>query len=261
MLVDLLALSGYGAAKIERILGTTTPYCRIGEEFLLATFDVSIRNAPIPVSPGQLATQGVNDSARLALRHLRDGLSAFAPTAAFAAFWNALEGRADEEARTKNLRRMVKCKECGTQRQAGWDIKRGFEAMYSEAGLDPSLFDKHRAKRGTIQHGGKLQKTGYVDEVFDDLPRVQTAAMIAVAKKVGIMPGTTKYLSTCSPVAVFSCRAGEDGSVAVQNRSVGLKAAFNSLPQRICGDFARTIFFGVSFQPKIDPLSLPPIQR
>jgi hypothetical protein len=261
VLVDLLALAGYGAARVENVLGTTVPYCSIGEEFQLATFGAFIRNTPVPLRPSHFATADVDEVGLLALRHLRDGLSAVVPTAAFAAFWNALERQADEEARTKNLQHMVKCKECGAERPAGPNLKRGFEAMYSEAGLDPSLFDRHRSKRGTIQHGAKLPSTGYVEEVFQDLSQVQTAAVIAVTKKVGIAPRTISYLSTCWPVAVFSCRAEHDGNIAIQNSGMRVKAAVNTLPQRISGDAGRTIFFGMSSPPKVDPLSLPPVQR
>lgn len=41
---------------------------------------------------------------RLVLRHLTEGLSAPVPTAGFSAFWNALEGQAEEEASGSLLR-------------------------------------------------------------------------------------------------------------------------------------------------------------
>jgi hypothetical protein len=128
VLADSLALAGYGAAHVANVLGTTVPYCSIGEEFQLATFGAVIRNTPVPVRPSHFATADLDEVGLLALRHLRDGLSAAMPTAAFAAFWNALERLADEEARTKNLQRIVKCNECGTERSAGPDLKRGFVA-------------------------------------------------------------------------------------------------------------------------------------
>ena len=53
LLVDLLALAGYGAANIGRVLGTTVPYCRLEQEFQLATFGASTLNTPIPISPDQ----------------------------------------------------------------------------------------------------------------------------------------------------------------------------------------------------------------
>jgi len=114
--------------------------------------------------------------------------------------------------------------------------------MYTEAGLDPSLFDRHRSKRGPIQHGAKLPSTGYLNEVFQDLSQVQTAAVVAVTKKVGISPGTTSYLSTCWPVVVFSCRVEQDGNITIQNSSMNVNAALNTLPQRISGDAGRAIF-------------------
>ena len=261
VLVDLLALVGFGAAHIENVVGTTVPYCRIGEEFRVATFGASIVNTPVPVQPNQFKTASLDSVGRLALRHLREGLSAPVPTVAFGAFWNALERQADEVARAKNLRRIVKCETCGTERTAGWDLKRSFETIYSEAGLDPSLFDQHRSKRGTIQHGAKLRTTTYVDGVFRDLSQVQTAAMVAVAGKVGVAPSTTTYLSTSWPVVVFSCRVEEEGKVNVQFERTTLPIATSILPQRICGDAERTIRAGVSLPPEIDPLALPPLQQ
>ena len=85
MLADMLALTGYGAARVECLLATTVPYCRIGDEFQLATFGASIRNSPIPVSPSNFAGGDLDEGGLLALRHVRDGLSAGAPTSALAA--------------------------------------------------------------------------------------------------------------------------------------------------------------------------------
>jgi hypothetical protein len=260
LLVDLLALAGYGAANIAQVVGTTVPYCRIGKEFQLATFGASILNTPIPVHTDQFGKE-VTESGRLALRHLRDGLSASIPTAAFAAFWNVLERQAEEEARTRNLARIVKCQRCGDERQEGWNLKRGFEAMYRDAGLDPSLFDRHRSRRGSIQHGAKLPTTSYLDEVFQDLSQVQIAAMVAVAKEVGNMPGTITYLSTNWPIAVFSCRARQDGTVDVQFKQVSVRVGAGVLPQRFCGYAGRTVQAGMELPPKVDPLSLPPVQQ
>jgi len=261
MLADFLALVGYGAAHIVNVLGTTVPYCRVAEEFEIATFGASVLNTPVPVHPDQFGGYGLDQIGRLALRHLREGLSAPLPTAAFVAFWNALERQAEEEARAKNLPRLVKCKDCGAERAEGWDLKKGFEAMYAEAGLDPSLFDGHRKRRGVIQHGAKLPTASYIDEVFQDLSQVQAAAVVAVAKRVGVAPGTITYLSTSWPVAVFACRAHEDRTVEVTFRRTSVRAGAGVLPQRVCGDAGRTVELGVSLPPKINPLALPPVQR
>jgi len=259
VLVDLLALAGYGAAHIASIVGTTVPVCKIGEEFELATFGASVLNTPVPVRPEELTASGLDEVGRVALRHLRDGLSAPVPTAAFAAFWNALERQAEEEARIKNLKRTATC-ECGRERMVGFDTKRGFEAMYAEAEIDPALFDQHRARRGVIQHGAKLRTTTHLAEVLDDLSKVQIAAMVAVAKNVGIAPRTTTYFSANWPVAVFKCSVGQDTRVNVQFNRMSVRASAGLLPQAVCGNAGRTIEAGVSLPPKIDPLALPPVQ-
>ena len=260
VLVDLLALSGYGAAHILNLVGTTVPFCRKGEEFPLATFGASVFNSPVPVHPDQFETRDLDPIGRLALRHLRDGLSAAVPTAAFAAFWNALEQQAEEEAKLKNFKRIVKCEKCGKERSAGWDHKRSFEAMYAQAGLDPSLFKQHRSKRGTIQHGEKLRTTDYVAEVLQDLSQVQVAAMVAVAKKAGVIPATSSYLSANWPVAAFSCCAEGDGRVSIRLQSSRVQAAAGVLPQRYCGHAIRLLDMSVSIHSKIDALAFPPIQ-
>jgi hypothetical protein len=260
LLVDLLALAGYGAANIGKVLGTTVPYCRMEEEFQLATFGASILNTPIPVSPAQFGKE-VTESGRLALRHLRDGLSASIPTVAFSAFWNLLERQAEQEARLRKLPRMVKCQDCGAERQAGWNLKSGFEATYDNAGIDPSLFDRHRSRRGSIQHGAKLSTTRYLDEVFEDLSQIQIAAMVAATREVGIVPGTSTYLSAIWPISMFSCCAKRDRTVEIQFKKVSAKAGGGILPQRVCGYADRTIQIGMQLPAKIDPLSLPPIQQ
>jgi len=258
---DLLALTGYGASHVVGVLGTTVPSCKVAQEFHISIFGARIRNTAVSVGPSQFPAAELDPEERLALRHVRDGLSAHLPTVAFAAFWNALEREAEDEARVKNLKRMARCKNCGELRTVGLDTKSVFETFYKEAGVDPSLFDRHRSKRGTIQHGGKLPTSGYLEEVFQDLPQVQVAAVAASAKKAGVAPRTTSYLSTCWPVIVLSCRARSDGTITVQNTSFGVRAALNTLPQGICGDAAREGFFGMDSSPNVDPLSFPPIER
>lgn len=76
--------------------------------------------------------------------------------------------------------------------------------MYRHDGLDPCLFDRHRSKRGSIQHGAELPTTSYLEEVLQDLSQVQIAAMVAVAKEVGMKPGTITYLSASWPIAIGS---------------------------------------------------------
>ncbi len=259
ILTDLLAMLGYGAAQIANVLGTTVPFCSIGKEFPVAVFGAIVRNSAIPVLPDQFPLVQPDQMSQLALRHVRDGLSAFLPSSAFAAFWNALERQADEEAHSKGLERMVECKNCGAKRSAGPDTKRGFAAMYTEAGLDPSLFDNHRSTRGKIQHGAKLPTAGYLTEVFQNLSQVQRTAIIATAKRAGILPGTISYLSMCWPVMVFTCRAEDAANISIRNSSFSVSATTNILPQSICGDAGRHIFFGMPNQPKVDLLSLPPI--
>lgn len=258
VLVDLLALAGYGAAHIASVVGTTVPVCKAGQEFEVATFGASILNTPVPVHPDDLQTPGLDEVGRLGLRHLRDGLSAPVPTAAFAAFWNALERQAEDEARAKNLKRTAIC-ECGKERIIGFDTKQGFEAMYVQAGIDPMLFDKHRARRGVIQHGAKLRTTKSLAEVLDDLSQVQIVAMLAVAKKIGITPKTITYLSANWPVATFKCRVKQGGNVDVQFGRMSVRASAGLLPQAVCGEAGRTIEAGVSLPPQVDPLALPPI--
>jgi hypothetical protein len=259
VLVDFLALSGYGAASIAGIVATSIPFSEIGKEYELATFGASVLNTPVPVRSDEFASRGLDLCGRLSLRHLRDGLSAPVPTAAFAAFWNALECQAEEEARTKNFKRFAKC-ECGAERTIGLDTKRGFEAMYAEAGIDPALFDRHRAKRGTIQHGAKLRTTSYMDEVLEDLSQVQIAAMVAVSTKVGIAPKTITYMSTNWPVTVFLCCPGDGGTINVRFNRMSVRASAGMLPQRLCGEAGRTIETGVSMPPKVDPLAFPPVR-
>src|SRR5579863_5310875 len=156
---------------------------------------------------------------------------------------------------------MVKCQTCGAEREEGWNLKSGFEAMYTNAGIDPSLFNRHRSRRGSIQHGAKAPTTSYLNEVFQDLAQIQVAAVVAAAKEAGIMPGTATYLSAIWPIAMFSCRAKKDRSVDIQFERVSVRAGAGTVPQRIAGNAERAVQIGMEMPAKIDPLSLPPIQE
>jgi hypothetical protein len=260
ILVDLLSVTGFGAARLEAVLGTTVPYARIGEEFSLATFGAQIHNDPVPVSPSSFSKGGMDAIGLLALRHLREGLAATAPTTAFAAFWKALEVLGTNEAKAKGWQQLEKCVGCGAQRSVGFELKRGFEAMYTQAGIDPKLYRRHRKTRAVIQHGERLPSTHYATEVFQDLPQIQTAAMVAVAERIRIAPATRTYWSTCWPVTVFACRAQDDGNISVQNSSMKSHSALNTLPQRVSGDAGRRSSLGIPSKPNINPLSFPPIE-
>lgn len=258
MLVDSLALAGYGAAHIARVVATSVPSSRVGVGYEVATFQASLLNSAVPVSPRDLSST-VDETGRLALRHLRDGLSAPIPTAAFAAFWNSLECLADEEARARGLKRTAKC-DCGRERPTGFDTKSVFGAMYSEAGVDPSLYDRHRKRRGTIQHGGRTPTSNYLGEVLDDLSQLQVAATVGVSKRVGIRPRTAVYLSMNWPVAVFSCSARADGSNEAKFGRFGVRANLGKLPEKAALESGRNVQFGVDLPLRIDPLAFPPCE-
>jgi hypothetical protein len=261
VLVDMLALAGYGAAHLAAVVGTSVPFCKVGEPFELATLGATVLNTPVPVHPSQIETASSKPEKGLLLRLLRDGLSATLPTIAFASYWNALEREAEDESKRRHFQRKVKCKNCGYERTEGWDLKRTFKEMYSEAGLDPSLFDKHRAKRGVIQHGSKLRTVGYLNEILQDLSQVQVTAILAVAKNAGIQPQTNAYMSTNWPVVVFSCCAQQNREFEIQLKRMNFQFSAGVLPKHVCGEAKRTTQAGVLLPPQIDPISVPPIQE
>lgn len=257
-LVDLLAVAGYGAAGIMQVIGTSPPACRIGVPFDISTFGAEVYNTPVRISPGQLTARQVDRVARVALRNLRNGLSEHLPAASFASHWNAMETIADERARDKSRRREVRCPKCGDTRMAGWDLKSGFEEMYREVEGDPAWFDKHRGRRGAIQHGAQATKTD-LDATLTDLAQIRGAATVAVSKRVGLRPATSTFLATHEAVAVFTCVATAPDQFSVTFKQVTTHAAPGLLPQRHCGHAPRTIQAGMSMPPKVNPLVLPPL--
>jgi RNA-directed DNA polymerase len=65
--------------------------------------------------------------------------------------------------------------------------------------------------------------------------------MVAAAREVGIMPGTSTYLSAIWPISMFSCCAKKDRPVEIQFKKVSTKAGAGILPQRVSGYADRTI--------------------
>jgi hypothetical protein len=255
-LIDLLAIAGFGAASILQPVGTSAPVCYEGVPFEVAILKALIVNSPVSVEPELLEHVQVSEGAHLPLRHVREGLNAHLPSASLASFWNALERQAEQRARDEGLRRIVKCKKCGHERHAGWNIKKGFEAMYADARIDAD-FDAQRALRGRVQHGDAFFSTSSLSEVMPDVVRLLQTAIVAVGKLIGLQPQTGVYSFTGPPVSVLSCtRQGE--SVSFEATAFEVGAALSILPMRASANKGRRVFTGLDLESKMDPLVFPP---
>ena len=256
---DLLALAGFGAASVLQVVGTSPPSCHEDVPFNVATFQARLVSSAVPVSAEALEVVRVDTTSHLPLRHLREGLSSRLPTASLASFWNALERQADEKARELGLRRVVRCRKCGDEREAGWDIKSSFEAMYEDAGVE-AAFDRHRSLRGRIQHGDAVFSNFSPAEFFPEVSRLQKAATTSVSKRVGLLPQTRECPLTSTPVTVFNCVVHGD-QCQVESCSFEIGAISCTLRMRASANRHRDIEFGVDMPPKLDPLVLPPVIR
>jgi len=256
---DLLALAGFGAAFVLQVVGTSPPSCQPGMPFKVATFQGHIMCSAVPVSPDALEVARVDPGSHLPLRHLREGLSSKLPTAALASFWNALERQADERARELGLRRVVRCQKCGDERETGWDIKKMFERMYADAGVEAD-FDRHRSLRGRIQHGDAVFSDFSPAEFFPEVSRLQTAATTSVSMKIGLLPQTRECLLTSMPLTVFTCVFhGDECKVEACTFEIG--AISSTLRMRASANRHREIRMGIDPTISLDPLSLPPLVR
>jgi hypothetical protein len=254
---DLLALAGFGTASVKEVIGTSPPVCREDVSFEVIDFQGHIMNSPVPVAPEVLEHVSIDGEDRLPLRHLRDGLNADLPTTAIASFWNALERMAEEEARELGRKRMAHCKECGAEHRAGWDTKKGFEAMYTYAGVDAD-FEKQRALRGRVQHGNTIFSASSPSEIFTEVSRLQSTAIAAVSKRIRLTPGTGEYLRTGTPVSIYNCIMKGD-ACSVTKRSFEVGAAPSLLPLRIVNR-GRTFRMGQEDSQQINPLLIPPVE-
>ncbi len=255
---DLLAVAGFGTASVIDVVGTSPPICREGVTFKVADFQGHIMNSPVPVAPEVLENVSVNGEDHLPLRHLRDGLNAVVPTTAIASFWNALERMAEEEAREFGRKRMVCCQECGVERQAGWDTKKGFEGMYEYAGVDAD-FDRQRALRGRIQHGSKIFSASSPSEILPEIIRLQSTALASVSRRIRLIPQSGEYLRTSTPVTIYECIVtGEVWTATTHSFEVG--AVPSLLPLRISAK-GRSFRMGTAYSQKINPLLIPPVDQ
>ncbi len=256
---DLLALAGFGAAAVSAVVGTSPPVGQEGSSFQVATLQAHIMNSSVEVPPESLDNVTVDEASHLALRHLRNGLSASLPTTAFASFWNTLECQADALARETGLRRTVRCSNCGQERQAGWDLKKGFEIMYANAGIADADFDRHRSLRGRVQHGDEVFSTSAASEILPEVSRLQAAAIASVGKRTGLLPQTGTYQLTSAPIAIFDCVLQGD-TWTVTPRSFQIPVVAGILPMRASENRDRTFAAGLKLPPVVDPLVFPPIE-
>lgn len=255
---DLLAIAGFGGARVVGVVGTSPPTCRSDVPFTVATLQASIVNTAVAVPPEVFEGVQVNGEDHVAVRHVRDGLSAHLPTVAFASFWNAMERTADQEARDLGRKRTVRCRKCGDERQAGWDIKTGFEAMYGNAGLKPE-FDHHRGLRGRVQHGDAIFSDLKPSEFLPDVSKVQSAAIVSVGTRIGLQPQVGEYLDTTSPVVAFECTV-RGGTCEFDFRSFEVNTVPSLLPMRASANRGRIFRAGVELPPKVDPLIVPALE-
>lgn len=255
--VDLLAVAGFGPAFLAQAIGTSPPFCREGIAFKLVTLQARIIHSAVVVEPEVFEMARVHDDAHAPLRHVREGLSASLPTAAFASFWNALERRADIEARKAGLKRTVRCKKCGHERHAGWNIKDAFRAMYKKARVGGD-FDRHRSIRGRVQHGDAFFSQQSPTEFMPEVSQLQQTAMASVSETIGLRPQAAEYLLTGIPAVVFDCVPDGGGfKIDVDRFSVGSAASI--LPMRASANKGRRFEAGVDLPPKVDPLAFPPV--
>ncbi len=258
LFADLLAVAAYAPASVPRLIGTTPTTCRQGVAFELASVSGLHNTPPGRVEPHALAA--FNDSGdRFALRSARGGLSAVSPTEAFASFWNAAEVLAQDRATREGWKRSVRCPSCGSSRDVGWDLKRGFLRLYEAANVMDAPFDKHRSIRGRIQHGTSAGDVADQRSIHSEIGKLRSAAIVGASQNFSVTPQTTVFLSPDQwPITVWSCTFDGTAISSTLQRFVG-GAAFARLPQAVCGDEGRSVFAGVSPSAPPDPLSCPPI--
>jgi hypothetical protein len=254
---DMLAVLGYGAARVAGVVSTTEPTCRRDVPFNIAVLDAHATNEPVPVEPGDCPAIPLDAKAGLVVRHVRDGLSASLSTTGVAAYWNAIECFAEDHARDRNLKHIVECARCGERRVIGLDVRAGFELVYQEAGLDTKLYADHRSSRGQIQHGDKHPTTAYVGELLLTYSQLQVAAMISVALSTGLRPRTSTCLSTSWRVTTFSCEVKAEGLAECSPGDAWTRASPGLLPQRFCGEESRELMVGYSDLIRPHDLGLP----
>jgi hypothetical protein len=167
---------------------------------------------------------------------------------------------AEDEARDLDAKRIVRCRKCGDERQEGWDIKQGFQAMYAYAGVIGN-FNRHRSLRSRVQHGNTIFSTSSPSEFLPEVRCLQLAAIAAVSKRIRLLPQSGEYLMTSIPVTVFGCVFQDNNYYTVNGRSFNVGAVSSFLPMRRSANAGRTFRMGMDDPPKIDPLVLPPVQR
>jgi hypothetical protein len=258
LLADVLVVSGFAPAHVAGFVSTTPPTHKEGAAFELATLSGFTFNSAIGVEPEAFERIALAPGSRLALRHVRDGFNAHLPSQAFASFWNTVEVIADHIARQKGLKRTVRCEQCGAERQAGWDLKHGFEAMYADARIVPSRFDTHRSLRGKMQHGAAQSDVESQRKFQQELPSLHTTAFMAAVRSSGIRPEATSYIAGESwPVTVWNCVANGD---RVDYSVLRWSGRFHSpmVPQAVSGDYGRSAMSGVKTDLQLHPLVFPP---
>lgn len=255
--VDLLALAGFAPATLATVVGTSPSTCHRGVPFKVVVLQAHVSQSSVGVEPQLFAQTRLTDEMREPLRHVRQGFGASLPTAAVASFWNALEKIAEAEARKSQARRTVKCENCGHERQAGWNTKDAFNGLYDDAGVGRE-FDRHRALRGRVQHGETFVATRPPAEFLADVGHLLKTAVVAVSRRIGLLPQADSCLLTGIPALTFECVVdGEE--VSSRFNALDLVVAPAALSMRANGNKGRSVFAGAKMGTTLDPLVLPPL--
>lgn len=251
--MDVLALLSYGAIMRSPVTVTRTPLVSPEQPGVLATLATYQRVSPVEIRPEDLLSHSGNvvegSPTAIALRHLRDALTARTATGAQWNYWAAIEAIALDES-TDWVEH--KCQQCGAIHHGDRATMPLIRKFFEQFDSFSSEAAKQRATRSQTVHGSGLRNVATQKELGSRVMAIEPVALRLLSERSGLFPATSAGLVISTPIAIYDLMRRADGVTEVRPKKWEAKMASPRLPVGTTLGRDQTIEVGIPTQPGED---------
>ena len=232
---------------------TRTPLVSPEQPGVLATLATYQRVSPVEIRPEDLLSHSGNvvegSPTAIALRHLRDALTARTATWAQWNYWAAIEAIALDES-TDWVEH--KCQQCGAIHHGDRATMPLIRKFFEQFDSFSSEAAKQRATRSQTVHGSGLRNVATQKELGSRVMAIEPVALRLLSERSGLFPATSAGLVISTPIAIYDLMRRADGVTEVRPKKWEAKMASPRLPVGTTLGRDRTIEVGIPTQPGED---------
>ena len=214
--LDRVALCGYAATRLERLISTCPKVVLLGEDFEMITPDYPYHRTRVPIGPADISRFDAflaSDEAKFACSRVRKALEAQTLEERLLNNYIALERIADAETSDTILH---KCKECGAESDTGRKATvRYIRQLLHEDGVEKKSADEVISARGQLAHGAGSRNEAFLLNLCRFVSVVESTAVGVTAERSGALVRHSDHMIPVLPVARYTCKRHLDGTFSI----------------------------------------------